>query len=321
MNTPTVSVIIATHNRHEELGDLLQDLAAQDVSDFEVLVVDSAVAEDSRPIIDQARESGLDAKHLLAPNVLSSKRNHGVAAARGSIVIILDDDLRVGPHFVATHADTHADTTNTVASGPITFPTEWVKSSNYYRFKEGRHAANNAEPRTVPPHRFVAMNHSLRKETYLAIGGYDEDYQMYGGEDLDFGHRAKRHGCCLVLIQGGTAEHREVKMSWETYLTKVHKAAYFGMPLVLDKNPEAKHIPTVQVISDDPAQSAKIATLKLFVRVCGHRSILRRMAHIFQALDHNPHYFTPRAYLAATLIANRIGMDEHKRGNTYASLF
>lgn len=317
---PSISVVIATHNRHPELRNLLGDLAAQERAPHQVIVVDSDQGEDSEPVVREANAQGLPARHLLAPNVLATKRNYGAHAADGELLVILDDDLRVGPQFLAAHASAHHGYDRRVASGPITFPDEWVHASNYYRFKQGRHAANDSEPTNVPPHRFVAMNHSVRKESYIAIGGYDDDYLMYGGEDLDFGHRAKRQGLELVLAPGAGAEHHEVRMTWQTYLNKVHKAAYYGLPLVLEKNPEAANIPTIQAIRGGDALDPKVRALAATLRVASRRSVVRRLATVFERTDANKRAYTPTAYMAATLMANRIGMDDQRRGVVYAPL-
>ncbi|MGW3546358.1 glycosyltransferase family 2 protein [Janibacter hoylei] len=320
VDNTSISVVIATHDRHPELRALLCDLGAQDVQPDEVIVVDSDQATDSRLVVKEASADGLPVRHLLAPNVLATKRNHGVLAAQGDLIVILDDDLRVGRGFLAAHSAAHAGRPKTIASGPITFPEDWVAASNYYRFKQGRHSANDADESLVPPHRFVAMNHSIRREAYLSIGGYDDDYQMYGGEDLDFGHRAKRHGMHLALAPGADAEHHEVRMTWTTYFNKVHKAAYYGLPLVLTKNPESVSIPTVQAIGGGPATDARTRLLRAALAVGSQRTSMRHLASAFERLDAHSRAFTPRAYMGATLMANRIGLIEQRKGAPYEPL-
>lgn len=319
--SPIISVVIVTHNRHPELRDLLGDLAAQELAPHEVIVVDSDQAEDSHPVVREAATQGLLARHVLAPNVIATKRNWGARAAGGELLVILDDDLRVGPEFLAAHASAHHGYDGRVASGPITFPEDWVEASNYYRFKQARHAVNDSEPTAVPPHRFVSMNHSVRRESYMAVGGYDDDYLMYGGEDLDFGHRAKRQGLELVQAPGAGAEHHEVRMTWHTYLNKVHKAAYYGLPLLLAKNPESALVPTMQVIGAGPAEGLRMHALRGSVQLIANRTILKLMAAVFERTDTKSYAFTPRAYLAATLAANSLGFVDHQKGSPYAPLF
>ena len=51
MARPRISVVIATHNRHDSLRRLLSDLAAQDLpaTQFEVIVVDDGSKEPAAP--------------------------------------------------------------------------------------------------------------------------------------------------------------------------------------------------------------------------------------------------------------------------------
>lgn len=314
------TVIIATHNRHEALWDLLECLNNQDDRPTEVVVVDSEQGDDSRPVVQRASEAGLPVTHILAPNILATKRNYGVRASTGELLVILDDDLLVAPNFLTSHIEAHKGAETRVASGPITFPRDWVTASNYYRFKQGRHSGKRALTANVPPHHFVAMNHSIRRKSYLDMGGYDDDYQMYGGEDLDFGHRAVRTGLDLVVAEGADAIHNEVKMTWTTYFNKVHKAAYFGLPLVMTKNPEAATIPTVQAVGGSRALSLKLRLLQISLSVVSARRSLMILASIFERTDGTPIAFMPRAYMMATLMANRIGLEEHRHGTPYVAL-
>lgn len=315
----TISVVIATHNRLTELDALLHDLANQTVSAHEVIVVDSDAAADSRPLVEFHARRGLNVKHLITENVVAIKRNAGAARASGGLVVFLDDDLRVGRGFLAAHLAAHRQP-RIVASGKVTFPEDWVHSSNYYRFKSGRHEQTNSST-IVPPHRFVSMNNSIELVDYEALGGYDDDYRMYGGEDLDFGFRAQRAGLKHVLAAGGSsAEHHEVKMGWTQYVNKVHKAAYFGLPLVLAKNPEARRIPTVILSAPGVARDPRERALAAGLHALAHRPVLRLITAALSWSDRYRVLHLPVLQVAATLLANRIGFSEQAKGREYAPI-
>ena len=79
-----VTVIISTHRRNRELGELLADLAGQDypLDQIEVIVVDSVEGDDVSSVLNGPRSVGLDVSLEIADNVLASKRNRGAAVAR-----------------------------------------------------------------------------------------------------------------------------------------------------------------------------------------------------------------------------------------------
>jgi GT2 family glycosyltransferase len=46
----------------------------------------------------------------------------------------------------------------------------------------------------------------IRREAYLKLGGYDENYYFYN-EDLDWVERAKRQGLCFMALPGAKVIH------------------------------------------------------------------------------------------------------------------
>jgi GT2 family glycosyltransferase len=48
----------------------------------------------------------------------------------------------------------------------------------------------------------------MRRDTFLATGGFDERYVGYGGEDTDFGKVVAQAGVPIGWIRGGLAYHQ-----------------------------------------------------------------------------------------------------------------
>ena len=48
----------------------------------------------------------------------------------------------------------------------------------------------------------------VRRATFLRLGGFDEGYGGYAGEDTDFAEAAKRAGVPLVVVAGAAVAHR-----------------------------------------------------------------------------------------------------------------
>lgn len=85
-----VSVIITTYNRRAFLKDAVQSVLNQDYRDKEVIVIDDGSTDSS-----QAEIAGLPVRYVRKENGgISSARNKGIEAARGSHIAFLDvDDL------------------------------------------------------------------------------------------------------------------------------------------------------------------------------------------------------------------------------------
>ena len=100
-----VSVVLPTYRREELLCAALEDVLAFKYPDLEIIVVDQTPehAPGTRAFLDAVA----DRVRLIRqprPHVVTAL-NAGVAAARGEIVLFLDDDVRIAdPDFVRAHA-------------------------------------------------------------------------------------------------------------------------------------------------------------------------------------------------------------------------
>ena len=55
---------------------------------------------------------------------------------------------------------------------------------------------------------FWSLNFAMRRNTFLAAGGFDERYRGYGGEDTDFGKALGRQNIPIAWMKGGLAYHQ-----------------------------------------------------------------------------------------------------------------
>ncbi len=99
---PAFSLVLATYGRVDEIGRLLDSLAAQSCQDFELIVADQNPDDRVQPFVDRAREAGWAVQHLRLPQPnLSAARNAGMAVARGQWVALPDDDCWYEPDTLA----------------------------------------------------------------------------------------------------------------------------------------------------------------------------------------------------------------------------
>ena len=99
-----ICLIICTYRRADDLERLLGSLEAQSHRDFEVLVVDGS-GEDAtvrdRVAACQVKYPALPVRLIRAPTGLTRQRNIGLREAQGDIIGFLDDDVSMGPTFLA----------------------------------------------------------------------------------------------------------------------------------------------------------------------------------------------------------------------------
>ena len=95
----SVSVVVCTHDRPEQLATCLRSLQALSHPPHEILVVDNAPSSDAtRQLISQL--SGV--RYILEPRPgLSVARNTGIRHSTGDIIAFTDDDVMVHPDWIS----------------------------------------------------------------------------------------------------------------------------------------------------------------------------------------------------------------------------
>ncbi|MDQ4214245.1 glycosyltransferase family 2 protein [Microbacterium sp. ASV81] len=321
MNDILVSVIIPTHNRTAPLRHLLQDLVSQhgiDPDRFEVLVVDSEAGSGSREVCDEFSTSRPSVRHHLAPNVLAAKRNHGARHARGAILVFLDDDMRVDHSFLTAHIDAHREA-GSVVSSQIRFPESWVTRSNYYHYKNSRHR-NSLTPdvpcEQIPANQIVAMSFSIRAGDYSTLGGFDETFRFYGGEDVEFGYRVVRHGLKNVYCPRAISYHEEVDMDIRAFARKVYRAAYYGAPMVLDRAPEAVDVRIFRLTEPRSASTGAEKAIRRTVRILNRVRVTELVQTMLMRTDDLRPLFFPLLYDYVVLASTQQAVDDRQAGRS-----
>lgn len=130
-----LTVIICTYNRAKYIGNLLESLAANDlkISEYEIVLVDNNCTDNTREICEAFAKAHKDVnfRYVVEPEQgLSAARNKGIKEARGEIIVYVDDDALVDPHYLRTYAEWFAAHPETQAcGGPIVPLYETVEPS------------------------------------------------------------------------------------------------------------------------------------------------------------------------------------------------
>jgi glycosyltransferase involved in cell wall biosynthesis len=106
---PTVSVVIATHDRAAYLPELVDALAKQQgAPEFELVIADDGSSDDSWPVLEQIAATttlALRALRLPACGGPSVPRNTAVQASRGLVLAFTDDDCLPSPGWLVALTD------------------------------------------------------------------------------------------------------------------------------------------------------------------------------------------------------------------------
>jgi GT2 family glycosyltransferase len=211
-----VSVVVTHFEQQAELDRTLAGLRRQTRLPDEVVVADdgSSQAPEVPAGVQLVRQHDDGFRAAAA-------RNLGVAASTGELLVLLDADTTPEPHFVermvalpealpealVVGRRRHADLAGTGPDGAIEEvapPRElpepaWLRDA-YADSRDLLDADHTS-------HRFViSAVLACSRWWYDEVGGFDETFSSYGGEDWDFAHRS--------WAAGGLVAHRRDAVAW-----------------------------------------------------------------------------------------------------------
>lgn len=96
-----ISIIVPTVGRSEDLVNCLSSIANQTVSPREILIIDDGeMPESYRTQLKDTVSIPICFTSSSGPSGTSTARNTGVEIALSSVILIVDDDVRLGPRYI-----------------------------------------------------------------------------------------------------------------------------------------------------------------------------------------------------------------------------
>ncbi len=229
---PLVSIVIATRNRSQMLGDCLVRLTASDYPAFEIIVVDNGPDDDrTRAVVESAAgtDSRISYLHERRAGV-SVARNAGTRAARGEFVGFVDDDVEVEPDWMRSVVRGFARAKDVDAVTGLVCTADISTSYEAYFDAKTPQWSTRIEPAVYPSaadrtpelgavYPFAAgifgtgANMAFRRSALQALGGFDlalgPGTHSRGGEDLDLFVR--------TVLAGGSIAYEPSAVVWHQH--------------------------------------------------------------------------------------------------------
>ncbi len=209
---PKISVVIATHNRRESLLRTLQTLFSQDLAPeiYEIVVVADGSTDGTAEALRKL-PSPCALRVLEHPQGgISLARNEGIRAARGEIILILDDDLLCAPDLIRQHLAAHENAEPQVVIGafPISPHSPRTLAAECYRQNARDWEARYARDSQLhwPHDAAVEPNTSIHKTILEKFGAFDESIP-YQREDSEIGMRLWLKGAPFRYLPTAVAHH------------------------------------------------------------------------------------------------------------------
>ncbi len=228
MGRTRASVIIATYNSCDLLAETLRQLVRQTIpaDEFEVIVGDDGSTDRTAEVVRSFADR-LHVKYFFQEDRgfrAAAARNGAARLAAGGLLVILDTGSMVGPDFLAAHLAAHASggprraviglsygyNPEAPMPGVDELLAQMSPETAVERFRELPDFQDVRQPyftgcgmdlsqRLIPWKAFWTGNCSVRTDDFRRIGGFEERFQGWGGEDIELGFRLRRAGLTIEL--------------------------------------------------------------------------------------------------------------------------
>ena len=214
---PFVSVVIPTFNRSQILKKCLGCFLKQDYpeSKTEIVVIDDGSSDNTKKMVGKLKKN--QPKNL--PLTYLFQKNRGPAAARnlaikncrGSIVIIVNDDILPQKKFIDQHVKFHLrySQKNYAVLGLTTWSPE-IKITPFMSWLETKgplFSYNQLKGVKANWRHGWTCNISYKKDFLLNNGLFDEDFPYAAWEDIELAYRLYQRGMRLRYNKKAIAYH------------------------------------------------------------------------------------------------------------------
>jgi glycosyltransferase involved in cell wall biosynthesis len=177
-----VTVGLCSRNRQATLRKVLQSLTDQTLAAdrFEVVLVDDGSEDETAQMVRDLRpQLPYPLTYLWQPHsALAAARNTGIRAARGWVMLYIDDDVLADPRLLEEHLVIHRQFDRCVCNGWVNHITDSV-----------RPVAPKFTAADISTSFFWTSNVSVKLQHLKEAGLFDEDFKEYGWEDQELGLR------------------------------------------------------------------------------------------------------------------------------------
>lgn len=196
MSPPFISVIIPTCDRPDALRLCLRKLRA-DAQTYPSTSYEVIVSDDGHAI------SAQDSLGMDFPEVSwvkgpqrgpAANRNTGAAAAKGEVIVFLDDDCLPQPELLTAYARAFTDSPLLAAEGRII--------ADRPRLRMDEEAPVNEKGGV-----FWSCNIAIRSGFFTKIGGFEEKFTTANMEDVELRERILRSGTTIAFLPDALVIH------------------------------------------------------------------------------------------------------------------
>lgn len=201
VRSPNVSIVVPVHNGGESFRKCVSSLVSF-ASQAEIIVVADGDTDQSYRL---AEEAGFKVLRIPVSGGPAKARNLGAKSAQGDILFFVDADVTIASDTldqVVTLFQNKPDLAAAIGSyddtpGAPNFLSQYKNLFHHYTHQTGATEAST----------FWGACGAIRRDIFLKLGGFNENYRYPSVEDIELGYRLKQAGYSIELCKTLQVKH------------------------------------------------------------------------------------------------------------------
>lgn len=212
----SITIVVPTYES-EVLPNVIDSLIHQDASDdtTDILIVGRQVNAGGFTNGEVSKFIEVEERPSAAHN-----RNVGAAQANGDWLCFVDSDSVPHPEWLEQMQSIMDE--ETIIAGAVTVPPNepyWSICDHLFCFLSQTEL--NSGQRYLES--AATINLCIKRDVFMAIGGFDEDFEEPAGEDRDFCYRIRKMGYKIAFIPSAIVSHHHGREDLQSTLRHVHR--------------------------------------------------------------------------------------------------
>lgn len=212
-----VSIIVLVWNGARFLDACLTALIAQDYADREIIVVDNDSKDESVAIAKKYTRDIITLRNDYNLGY-SAGNNAGIKAARGEVIVLLNQDTVVRPGWLAAIVDPFSKPSVGIVGCKLLYPnsSKFQHAGGYLNSDEAlpRHFGWGEEDNgqydvPIEPDFVTGAAFAMHRRVLEKLGPLDEGFHPAFFEEIDYCYRARRAGFRIVYQPAAVSYHYE----------------------------------------------------------------------------------------------------------------
>lgn len=227
----TISVVVPVHNGGEDFKRCMASLCQAAPAPDEIIVVADGDTDDSWRVAEAHGAQTMRIKIAQGP---AKARNLGASRAKGDVLFFVDADVAIAPDALSQIGNAFTYDANLAAvfgsyddtPAAPNFLSQYKNLLHHYVHQTGREDAST----------FWSGCGAIRREVFLALGGFNTAYSQPCIEDIELGYRLKQAGYRIRLHKTLQGKHLKRWTAVSLVKTDFFQRALPWIELILRSN-------------------------------------------------------------------------------------